>query len=91
VTYLIKRKIYIAQRHVAESDFDRKQKEILRYIEQCKGNCTLTMLCRKFRSLKKREREEILDNLLTTKAVKMEERMRKNSRKKTTSLIIHKH
>jgi hypothetical protein len=90
VTYLIQRKIYIAKRHVADSEFDRRQKEVLRYIAHCKGKCTLTMLCRKFRNLKKREREEILDNLLETKAFKIVERPQKNSRKKSTFYVIDK-
>jgi len=90
VTYLINRKIYIAKRHVADGDFDRRQKEVLRYIEQCKGKCTLTMLGRKFRNLKKREREEILDNLEATKAIRMEERTLENSRKKSMFYVINR-
>jgi hypothetical protein len=90
VTYLIKRKIYIARRHVADSDFDKKQKEMLRYIETCKGKCTPTMLCRKFRNLKKRERDEIIDNLLTTKALKIEHIQKKHSRQTSAVYAINK-
>jgi hypothetical protein len=90
VTYLINRKIYIAKRHVADGDFDRRQKEVLRYIEACKGKCTLTMLCRKFRNFKQRERDEILDNLYATKTIKIEERALKDSRKRSTFLIVNK-
>ena len=90
VTYLIKRKLYIAKRHVADGEFDRRQKEVLRYIEQCKGKCTFSMLCRKFRNLKKRERDEILENLFATNAVKMEEQTQQSSRKKSTVLVIPK-
>ena len=48
------------------------------------------MLCRKFRSLKQQERTEIMDNLLETKAVRMEERLQKNSRKKATFYVLDK-
>ena len=48
------------------------------------------MLGRKFRSLKKREREEILDNLEATKAIRLEERVPKNSRQKSTFYVLNK-
>ena len=90
VTYLINRKIYIAKRHVADGDFDRRQKEVLRYIEQCKGKCTQSILCRKFRNLKQRERAEILDNLLETNAIKKEERTLKGSQRKSAFYVLNK-
>jgi hypothetical protein len=88
VSYLIKRKIYIADRHVADSEFDRQQKEILRYIESCKGKCTMSMICRAFRKLKKRERDEIFENLEQTSAIRKE--TRKDSRKTTINYVINK-
>jgi len=47
------------------------------------------MIGRKFRYLKKREREEILDNLETTNAIRKEEGTLKKSRKRSTFYVIN--
>jgi hypothetical protein len=90
VSYLIERKIYLANRHVADSEFDKQQKEMLRYIEECKGTCTRTMLYRRFRKLKKREREDIIENLIETNAIRREFRQQKGKRQSTLYFVMNK-
>ena len=85
----IKRKIYLAKRHVADGEFDKQQKEVLRYIESSKG-CTKSMLYRKFRKLEKRKRTDILDNLVETQAIRKEHRQTKNSRQTTPYYVVNK-
>ena len=75
--------------HVADGAFDERQKEILRYIETCNGKCTQSMLCRAFRSLKRRGRTKILADLIVAKAIREEKRTLKNSRKRTTFYILN--
>jgi hypothetical protein len=90
ITHLIKRKLHIANRHVADSEFDKQQKEVLRYIEDCKGKCTLTMLYRKFRKLKKRERDDIIENLITTLAIRTTTIREDSKRQNITVYIVNK-
>ena len=90
VSYLIKRKIHIADRHVADSEFDRQQKEILRYIESCGGICFHTDLYRKFQRLEKRRREDIIINLEETGAIKKDWQKKKNNRQVALCYVLIK-
>lgn len=66
VSYLIRRKIFLAARYVADDDFDRKQKEVIRFVETCKGRCTRTMMTNQFRNWDIRFRKNVFDNLFET-------------------------
>ncbi len=66
VSYLIRRKIFLAARYVADDDFDRKQKEVIRFVEACKGRCTRTMMTNQFRNWDIRFRKNVFDNLFET-------------------------
>ena len=90
VTYLIKRKVYIADRHVADSEFDRQQKEILRYIEECGGQCTQNELTRRFQRLEKRRRDDIIANLKDTGAIKEGWLKKEGSRQHANFYILNR-
>ena len=91
IVYLTKRKYYLAKRHIAGSEFDRNQKEVLRFIEEHKnGKCTRRDISRQFRKFKQWERNEILDNLLETEAIRIEEEKTDGERQKKEFLIINK-
>jgi hypothetical protein len=88
--YLIKRKIYIADRYVADSEFDRQQKEIVRYIESCGGKCEQSMLTRKFQRLEKRRRDDIITNLKDTGVIREERQQKEGSQKYALFYILTK-
>ena len=90
IVFLTKRKYHLAKRHIAGSEFDKNQKEVLRYIEEQKGKCTYSMLTRHFRKFKKWERNEILDNLHDTEAIKVTEEKVEGDRQKKVFLVINK-
>jgi len=90
IVFLTKRKYYLANRHIAGSEFDKNQKEVLRFIEEQKGKCTKNMLCRHFRKFKQWERNEILDNLLETEAICITDEKQEGMRQKNTVYVINK-
>jgi hypothetical protein len=90
VSYLIKRKIYIADRHVADSEFDRQQKEVLRYIESCGGQCTQNEFTRKFQRLEKRRRDDIIANLEDAGTIKEVWQKKEGSRQHANFYILKK-
>tara|TARA_R110002126_G_scaffold271292_2_gene415187 strand:- start:846 stop:2132 length:1287 start_codon:yes stop_codon:yes gene_type:complete len=71
--YLTRRIIHIAADWIAENPFDAARKKVLRIIkDQGKKGITGTVLCRKTQSIKKTQRDEIMDNLLRSGIVKQE-------------------
>ena len=90
IVFLTKRKYHLAKRHISGSEFDKNQKEVLRYIEEQKGKCTYSMLTRHFRKFKKWERNEILENLHETEAIRVEEGKVDGDRQKKVFLVINK-
>jgi hypothetical protein len=91
VVYLTKRKYNLAKKHVAGSEFDKNQKEVLRFIEeQQDGKCPCWLISAKFRKFKRWERTEILDNLLETNAIKKEEEKQEGKRKKQPVYVINR-
>jgi hypothetical protein len=64
--YLTKRMIWMADVHVAETEFDARQKEVMRRIRERGGSVTKSEYCRITQHMPIREREEILQNLLET-------------------------
>jgi len=90
VTYLIKRKIHIADSHVADSEFDRQQKEVLRYIESCGGQCTHNEFTRKFRRLEKRRRDDLIANLKDATIIKSIRQKKEGSRQEAVFYVLTK-
>ena len=90
VTYLIKRKIYIAHSHVAESEFDKQQKEVLRYIESCGGQGSHNAFTRKFQRLEKRRRDDIIANLVDANVIKKVWQKKAGRRKETLFYVLIK-
>jgi len=72
IVYVTRRKYYLSTKFVADEDFDRRQKEVLRYIESCDGKCTRNMLTQKFRHWEGKIRNAIMDNLFETNSVTIE-------------------
>lgn len=64
--YLTKRMIWMADVHVAETEFDARQKDVMRRIRERGGRVTKSEYCRITQHMPIREREEILQNLLET-------------------------
>ena len=90
VSYLIKRKVYIAKSHVADSEFDRQQKEIVRYFEECGGQCEQSMFTRKFQRLEKRRRDDIIANLKDAGVIREERRQKEGSQKYAVFYVLVK-
>jgi len=66
VMHQAKRMLFMAQAHVAENEFDAKQKKVVRIIRDAGGSISRNELCRKTQSLTLRERTEIINNLKET-------------------------
>jgi len=64
--YLTRRLIWVAERWVADNEFDSKQKKILRILQKNGGRAKKTRLTRATRSWTVRERDEVLRNMLVT-------------------------
>ena len=75
--------IYVADQWVSDGYFDEKQKKLLRIIKDAGGRITQSELGEKTRSLQKKERIEIIDNLLETGAIK------KDPVKNTTKTVTY--
>ena len=91
IAYLTQRKYFLANRHIAGSEFDKNQKAVLRFIEEQKnGRCSRRDISRHFRKFKQWERNEIIDNLLETEAVKIEYQQAEGERQKKELLVINK-
>ena len=91
IVYLTQRKYYLANRHIAGSEFDKNQKAVLRFIEEQEdGKCPVWKIGEKFRKFKKWERHEILENLLETEAIKLKDEKQEGKRQKTPLYVINK-
>jgi hypothetical protein len=64
--------IYIADQWVSDGQFDQKQKRVLHIITDAGGRISQSQLGQKTRSLQKKGRQDIIDNLLETDAVRKE-------------------
>ena len=76
--YLTRKLIHTASDWIAENPFDESRKKVLRIIKGAgtKG-MTASQLCRKTQAIRKRDRDEILHNLLSSGIVKQETIQRK--------------
>jgi hypothetical protein len=91
IAFLTQRKYHLAQRYIAGSEFDKNQKEVLRFIEeQPDGKCPLWKIGDRFRKFKKWERNEILENLLETGAIRIEEEKADGKKRKQQFYVINK-
>ena len=69
VSYLIQRKLILAELYMADDDFEKKQKKVLQFIRSCQGKCTKTMMTQKFKNWRPEDRERIFKNLTETESV----------------------
>lgn len=70
--YITRRMLYLAHQNVAESEFDVKQKRILRFIREAGGRISQRAFGRGTRWMSVRDRGELLENLLVTGQVREE-------------------
>lgn len=68
--HLTLKRIYLAQTWVSDSDFDAKQKEVLRYVRAQGGEVARDKLRQRFWKWNAKERNEIFDNLTETGKLK---------------------
>lgn len=64
--YLTRRMIWLAHIWVADSEFDRKQKRVMRMIRAAGGRMTRNELTRRLQRMPARERADLITNLLET-------------------------
>jgi hypothetical protein len=65
-TYLTRRLIWLAHTWVADSEFDRRQKDVMRMVRAAGGRMTRSELTRSLQRITSRERADILTNLVET-------------------------
>jgi hypothetical protein len=70
--HITRKMIYIADQWVSDGHFDEKQKKVLRVIKSAGGRISQSQLGEKTRSLQKKERAEIIDNLIDIGAIRKE-------------------
>jgi hypothetical protein len=83
--YLTKRMIWMAYLHVAETEYDARQKEVMRRIREHGGRVTQSQFCLLTKHMPIRERKEILENLLETSQLIS----RKEKPKGRTTIVYH--
>ena len=84
--HITRKMIFIADQWVSDGYFDEKQKKVLRVIRDAGGRISQSYLGEKTRSLQKKERAEIIDNLEETGAIKKE--LVKNTTKTVTYYVL---
>jgi hypothetical protein len=62
--YLTDRLFFLADQHVAENDFDRRQKQVVRVFQTHGPQLSLSELTRRTRSIRPVERQEVMNNLI---------------------------
>jgi hypothetical protein len=65
VDHQTRRMLHMASQHASESQFDARQKKVLRLIRES-GEMSRAELCRRTQSLSRREREDVIENLRET-------------------------
>jgi hypothetical protein len=84
VDHQTRRMLYMASQHASESQFDARQKKVLRLIREA-GEITRSELCRRTQSLSKRERDDAIENLRETGQI--EERITETSGRPRLSYV----
>jgi hypothetical protein len=69
VRYLTELLMFNASQYISENALDDQQMRVIRMIRDAGGSISKAKLCRSTRSLKKREREELIDNMIETGAI----------------------
>jgi hypothetical protein len=64
--HLTRRMLHLAHAWVSDGQFDSRQKRVLRAIRAAEGKISASDLCRRTQWLSKRERGEVIENLLET-------------------------
>lgn len=64
--YLTRRVLFVSGDWIADGAFDARQKRVLRIVRGVEGTISATELCRKTQWLTRRERSEVVSNLLET-------------------------
>ena len=65
--YLTRRMIWLAHTWVADGEFDRRQKDVMRMIRAAGGRITRNELTRKLHRMTSRERTDLIHNLIETR------------------------
>jgi hypothetical protein len=65
--YLTRRMIYLADMWVADGEFDRRQKQVLRHVVAAGGRISHSALVRKLQRMTARERGDLIHNLVETR------------------------
>jgi hypothetical protein len=63
--------LHLAHAWVSDGQFDSRQKRVLRAIRAVEGKISASDLCRRTQWLSKRERGEVIENLLETGQIVM--------------------
>ena len=64
--HLTRRMLHLAHTWVSDGHFDSRQKRVLRVVRAAGGRITASDLCRRTQWLSRRERSEVIENLLET-------------------------
>jgi hypothetical protein len=64
--HLTRRMLHLAHAWVSDGEFDSRQKRVLRVIRALEGKISAAELCRRTQWLTRRERAEVIENLLET-------------------------
>lgn len=86
-TYLTRRMLWIIHEHVAQGEFDAKQKKVMRFVRDNGGSMSQTEYCRITQHMSIRERHELMDNLMATLQLK-KVTVRKKGRPKTVYKVL---
>lgn len=68
--YLTRRMLFMAFEYVSRSEFDARQKAVLRALRSAGGRMTRSAYCRATQHVNAREREEVIENLKQTRRVR---------------------
>ena len=69
--HLTRRMLHLAHTWVSDGQFDSRQKRVLRIVRAANGKISASELSRRTPWLNKRERSEIVENLLETRQIVM--------------------
>jgi hypothetical protein len=69
--FVTRRLLFQTAAWIAHGDFDQRQKRVLRVIKEAGGQLSASDLCRRTQWMSKRERQEVIDNLLETSQIRV--------------------
>lgn len=71
VEHLTSRTLAVMDRWVSDSEFDARQKRVLRILHDAGGSLTRSELTRRTRQWTRRQRDEVIENMVDTKQINM--------------------